>query len=116
MTKLVLVGVCLSMLAVGCGHTMSHQVGLMSFGDLEGRTLPETAVGHTVREESCAWPADPGYALSQAVRYALENTEYDTLVDVTVTNRTNWPFWANCIKVEGKGLHSGSLAQLEDDQ
>ena len=50
------------------------------------------------------------YSLSNAVRDALEGTEYDTLIDVEVTATTGLFVPSNFIQVEGTALNSKALA------
>ena len=74
--------VCLA-LAAGCGHVQTSRIGLISFGNLEGRTIPDAPRGPVLCGSDAAqlgWPMD--YYLSQAARNALQGTTYDTLVDV----------------------------------
>ena len=74
----------------------------MSFGDLEGRTLPGNLEATPRQGEDC------GYAqfLSNAVRDALKETDFDTLVNSQVTSETSLLVWLNCIKVRGYAINS----------
>ena len=92
----------LAVFLIGCGHTQSHKVGLMSFGNLEGKVIPENINGEILEGEACAKPGLARYYLSDAVRDALKEKDYDTLIDVEVTNSTGLFVPSNCIKVKGK--------------
>ena len=96
----------LAVFLVGCGHTQSHMVGLMSFGDLEGKVIPEGMDGDILEGEDCGGR----YYLSNAVRDALKEKDYDTLIDVEVTNTTGVFVPENCIKVKGKAINSKLLS------
>ena len=89
----------------GCGHTQSCKVGLMSFGDLEGKTIPVNVDGRILKGKDCGVQ----YSLSAAFHDALNQTEYDTLVDVEVINKTGFLLSSMCIFVEGKALNSKTL-------
>ena len=89
----------------GCGHTQSTKVGLMSFGDLQGKVLPTGASGPVLSGKSCGSDC----RLSNAVHDALKGTQYDTLLNAVVTNSTSLFVWSNCIFVSGNGLDSRSL-------
>ena len=103
--------VLLTTLCCGCGHTKVSRVGLLSVGDLEGRTIPSTIDGPVlVGKDACKIGGDP-YFLSEAVRNALSGTEYDTLVDVEVTAKTGLLVMSNEIQVKGKGVNSKTLVQ-----
>lgn len=102
---------CLSMtlaaLLIGCGHAQSAKVGLMSFGRLEGKTLPDDISGLAkVSGESCGH----GHRLSDALRKAFDNTAYDTMLDAEVTTKTGLIVTSNCISVKGSALDSKALA------
>ena len=99
----------LAVFLIGCGHTQSSKVGLMSFGDLEGKVIPENIDGNILEGEDCAKPGHATYYLSAAVRDALKQRVYDTLIDVEVTNTTGFLVTSNCIKVKGKALNSKTL-------
>lgn len=107
----------LTMLCYGCGHMNVSSVGLLSVGDLEGKTIPATVDGPVLvgkdymRLFDEAFSDDP-YYLSDAVRNALKGTVYDTLVDVEVTTRTSGFWWSNEIEVKGKGLDSRTLSRV----
>jgi len=96
----------ISIILIGCGHTQSHKVGLMSFGDLEGKTILNSIDGNTVEGENCG----RSYYLSNAVRDALKERDDDTLIDAEVTNSTGLFVWSNCIKVKGKAINSKKLS------
>lgn len=97
---------CLAVFLVGCGHSQSYKVGLMSLGELEGKTLPDNNTGAVlVNGESCGRQQ----FLSDAVRDALLETDYDTLIDSEVTNTTGLFIWSNCISIKGNALNSKTL-------
>jgi hypothetical protein len=77
----------------------------MSFGNLEGKTIPANAPGDFVQGKDCGH----SYNLSNAARDALKATTYNTLVDVDVTNSTGLLVWSNCINLRGKALDSHKL-------
>jgi len=93
----------------GCGHTMTTEIGVMSLGELEGRTLPAEPAGEMLEGQDCSGPGGTPYFLSEAVRDAVKDTEYDTLVDVEVTNTTGVLVFSNCIRVRGRGVNSKKL-------
>lgn len=96
----------LAVFLIGCGHTQSFKVGLMSFGELEGKAIPDNVGGMVlVNGEACG----PQQRLSDAVRDALKQTEYDTLVDAEVTSTTGLLVLSNCISVKGNALNSKTL-------
>jgi hypothetical protein len=86
----------------GCGHMQTTKVGLMSFGDLEGKMLPEKGQGRIYSGKACGY----SYRLSDAVRDALKGTEYDTIINAEVANETGLFVWNNCITVNGEALDS----------
>jgi len=92
---------------VGCGHSQTTKVGLMSFGDLEGKVLPESEQRPILSGKACG--ANLSYRLSDAVRDALKGTEFDTLIDAVVINETGLWTFGNCIMVTGRALNSRSL-------
>jgi len=101
----------LSGLLAGCGHTSTAKIGLLSIGDLEGRTIPDVVEGPTLTgEDACKMGGDP-YYLSTAVQKALARTSYDTLVDVEVTTKTGLAVWDNKVIVRGTALDSRTLAK-----
>lgn len=91
----------------GCGHTASQKVGLMSLGNLEGKTIPSNVAGNVIEGEDCGY----SYTLSNAVRDALKEKPYDTLIDADVTNTTGLFVVSNCIKVRGAAIDSKKLAR-----
>lgn len=96
----------LAIFLIGCGHTQSSKVGLMSFGELEGKAIPDNVGGKVlVNGEACGHQQ----RLSDAVRDALKQTDYDTLVDAEVTSTTGLWVWSNCISVKGNALNSKTL-------
>ena len=104
------------LLCSGCGHTRVCQVGLISFGDLEGKTIPRNPNGPILQGSSTATIGPDGvpilvYYLSDAVRDALKNTDCDTLIDAEVTTKTGIFPADNQIIVRGKGLNSAKISQ-----
>jgi hypothetical protein len=95
-------------LLAGCGHTSTTNIGLLSFGDLNGKLIPATGTAPILEGEDCGGVGGV-YYLSNAVRDALKGTEYDTLVDVEVTNDTGYWVWSNCVSVKGQAHNSRSL-------
>jgi hypothetical protein len=77
----------------------------MSFGDLEGKIITDNVSGTVCKGKDCGGQ----YFLSDAVRDALKDTEYDTMIDVEVTTKTGLFVPSNCIIVEGKALNSKTL-------
>ena len=94
---------------LGCGHSQTYKVGLMSFGDLEGKVIPDNIDGTVLTGKDCCKIGSDPYFLSDAVSAALGQTEYDTLIDVEVTNKTGVLVWSNCVIVTGKALDSKTL-------
>ena len=108
--------VALALMGSGCAHTRVSQVGLISFGNLEGKTIPKNPEGPMLEGSSSATVGPDNvptlvYFLSDAARDALKNTEYDTLVDVDVTAKTGFMPDSNLIIVRGRGLNSAKLPQ-----
>ena len=100
----------LAVVCSGCGHTQVSKVGLLSFGDLEGRTIPPVVEGPILKGSDYEAPSlFPFSFLSAAVKDALKGTEYDTLVNCTVTTQTGLFVWSNGIEVEGTALNSKTL-------
>ena len=99
----ILFALCVSLIA--CGHTNVSQVGLLSVGDLEGKSLPSVIDGPTVKGKDNMHL----HHLSVAVRDALKGSEYDTIVDAKVTTTTGLFTWNNSVEVEGKAINSKKL-------
>jgi hypothetical protein len=95
---------------------MSTQVGLMSFADLEGKTIPQEVSGQTLQGKDCSKIGGDPYSLSEAARNALKGRGYDTLVDVRVENTTGLLVMSNCISVSGIALDSKTLESTEGEQ
>ena len=95
----------LTLLCVGCGHTKTSRVALISFGDVAGKTIPDDLDGPMVQG------SDAGYCyyLSEAAREALKGSGCDTLVDVEVTTKTGLMVPSNKIIVRGKAVDSATL-------
>jgi hypothetical protein len=94
----------------GCSHT-SH-VALLSDGNLDGKNLQNIVAGQVLKGKDCWFQ----HNLSDAFRDAIKKTQYDTLVDVNVTTKTNLFVWWNCVQIEGKGVKSSDLKQLGEMQ
>lgn len=94
----------------GCGHTHVCNVGLMSFGDLEGKTIPENPKGPILEGTVALKIFTQNYYLSDALRDALKNSEYDTLVNAEVTTETSLFVTSNEIRVKGTALDSKKLS------
>ena len=103
------------LLCSGCGHTQVSRVGLISFGNLEGKTIPKNPDGPILQGSSAATIEPDGlvlvYYLSDAARDALKNTDCDTLIDTEVTTKTGFDPSDNQIIVRGKGLNSTKIPQ-----
>ncbi len=107
--KKLAIALALATLCYGCGHTNVSRVGLLSTGDLDSRMIPSTVDGPVLTgRDASKWGATP-YFLSEAVRNALSDTQYDTLVDAEVTTRTGFFVWSNEIEVKGIGVDSTAL-------
>lgn len=116
MRRTQMIVLCFSLFGLACGHTMSTQVGLMSFGDLEGKVIPQEVSGQTLHGRDCSRIGGDPYSMSEAARNALKGGGYDTLVDVRVENRTALFVFSNCISVTGVALDSKSLEGTEGEQ
>jgi hypothetical protein len=71
--------------------------------------IPEDATGTILEGEDCSKVGGDPYTLAEAVRDAVSDSSYDTLIDVEVTNTTGLLVWSNCLRVRGKALRSESL-------
>ncbi len=106
-----------ALLCFGCGHTQTCEVGLISFGNLEGKAIPNNPNGPVLEGSSAAKiGSTPHYYLSDAVRDALKNSEYNTMVDVEVTTKTGLFVPSNKISVKGMALNSSQLENLGGDK
>jgi len=101
-------------LVAGCLSNKSNTtVAVMSFGDLEGRTLRLPA-GTTFEMRKGTHTGNPA-KLSLAVENALAGTGCDTLLDAVVTAETKqfWLTWlsfgSSTLTVEGKCVRSTDL-------
>ena len=81
----------------------------MSFGDLEGKVIPDNVKGTYVEGRSSGAPFKMKYYLSDAVRDALKTTNCDTLIDAEVTNKTGLLVPSNSIIIKGKAIKSEEL-------
>ena len=102
------------LVGLGCGHSMTSQIGLMSYGNLEGKIVPNHIDGEIFEGQDCSKIGGDPYSLSEAVRNALEGTQYDTLVDAQVESTTGVFVASNCIKVKGTAIDSNGLADSGD--
>jgi hypothetical protein len=84
---------------------------MMSVGDWEGKAIPEKVTGPILEGTSGAKPLAVTYSLSDAVRDALKNSQFDTLVDAEVTTHTGLLVPMNKIVVKGTALSSKSVAK-----
>ena len=100
------------LMCFGCGHMQKSHVGLISFGNLEGKAIPADSTG-PILEGSANGMA---YSLSDAARNALKDSEYDTLVDVEVTTETGLLVPSNKLIVKGTALNSKNFEQAGGDQ
>jgi hypothetical protein len=91
------------LILVSCSSTQN--IGLMSLGNLENKTIPADIKGEQREGVNCGVQ----YSLAEAVRDALKNTNFDTLIDVKVTHETGIFVWSNCIKVKGYAISSNKL-------
>ena len=112
MIKASCVACLLAMVGSGCGHVNSSKVGLVSFGNLEGKTIPDSPTGPIVEGSD----AGSSCFLSEASRNALKNTGYDTLVDVDVTTETGFLVTSNKVTVRGTALDSRKLGNPGGEQ
>ena len=95
----------------GCGHSQTSRIALVSFGDLEGKAIPDNPDGPLRQGVTTSGAGGAKYYLSDAVREALKDTEYDTLVNVEVTAETGLLVWSNTLAVRGTALNSKKLEQ-----
>ena len=101
----IIAGILSLTLASAC--TTKYTVGMLSLGELEGKTIPPNMTGEVRSGESCWW----AHHLSDAVRDAVEGTEYDTLLNVTIENRSRFFVWSTCVHVEGEAIDSKKLEE-----
>ena len=87
--------------------TTSH-LALLSDGDLENKDLQNIMPGKMLKGEDCWYQ----HNLSDAFRDAIKGTEYDTLIDIDVTTKTNLLVFYSCVEVEGKGVKSSNLKEV----
>jgi len=107
------VSVCIAvMLFLACGHVNTSKVGLISFGNLEGKTLPANPQGPIL--EGSAVGAT--YFLSDAARDALKSGDYDTLIDVEVISETGLLLTSNKVTVRGTAIDSKRLGTSGGDK
>jgi len=101
----------------GCGHTQVCRVGMISLGNLEGKAIPNNPNGPIVEGRDAAKPFSTSYYyLSNAVRDALKNSEYDTIVNVKITTKTGLFVRSNKIIVKGTALNSNLLEKTGGDK
>ncbi|TGK33438.1 hypothetical protein EHQ12_11335 [Leptospira gomenensis] len=86
-----------------------QKVYLLSYGDWEGKTIPEVASLATLGEFKSGEDCGIKHSLSRAFANALENSGYDTILDAEVTHSTGvWvPF--NCVSVRGLAIQSQKI-------
>lgn len=101
----------LTLALTACGHSQSSRIGLMSFGELEGKVIPDSLQGPTRQGTVTSGAGGSKYYLSEAVREALKDSEYDTLVNVEVTAETGLLVWSNTLSVRGTAVNSKKLDQ-----
>lgn len=100
---------------VNCNHANTHvtRVAVLSIGNLEGMKIPMQGdvKGSMVKGIDGGSQA----VLSKAVRAALKGTEYDTILDATITTRVSrlWLFGFSSgsaeIEVSGYGVKSSDF-------
>jgi len=98
-------------IALSACSTVSH-LALLSDGDFENKSFQDIKPGQTLKGEDCWYQ----HNLSDAFRDAIKGTQYDTLVDVKVTTKTNLFVFLNCVEVEGKGVKSSDIKKVEESQ
>ncbi|MDV6235529.1 hypothetical protein CH379_007810 [Leptospira ellisii] len=95
-----------------CSST--QKVYLLSYGDWEGRKVPEvgslTAAGEFKFGEDCGLK----HSLSKAFANALENSGYDTILDAEVVHSTGVLVPFNCVSVRGLAVHSERIRKGEN--
>lgn len=101
-----------ALVCISCGHSQTSKIGLISFSDLEGKTIPDNLEGPSLQGIATSGAGGTKYYLSDAVRDALKNSEYDTLINVEVTAETGLLVWSNTLTVRGTALNSKNLTQL----
>lgn len=99
----------MSLVLMSCGHTMTRQVGMMSAGDIEGKLIPKDAKGKLVQGKSCGYE----HYLSSAFRDALKETQYDTILNATVTTETGLLVASNCLTISGEAFDSREWKKQE---
>ena len=87
-------------IASACSHV--GRLALLSNGDLDGKDLTTLSSGPILQGKDCF----NDHYLSRAFADAVQDTTYDTLVDVEVTTTTGVFVWNNCIQIKGKGAES----------
>ncbi len=97
----------LTTLALGtAGCASVSQVGLISNGNLEGKSFDNVKKGDFIEGESCGH----FYSLSTAFENSIKDTNYDTMIDAEIENTTAILVFGNCLKVKGYGVNSVELA------
>jgi hypothetical protein len=87
------------------GCATSSKIGLLSDGNLEGKSFSNVNRGEIVSGESCGHT----HSLSQAFKNSIKGTEYDTVIDAEVESTTAVFVFGNCLKVTGYGVDSRKL-------
>ena len=99
-------------LCAGCSSTVS-QVALLSVANLEGKTIPEHVDGPLLSGTDVSSFFTSDCYLSEAVRAALAETPYDTLVDAEIYAKSGLFPWWNSLTVKGYGVDSRTLPREE---
>lgn len=100
-----ILGTALVMVLTGCS-TVS-QIGMISNGNLEGKTFSGVQRGDVIEGESCGHT----HSLAWAFDKATQGTQYDTMIDAEVESTTDLFAFGNCIKLKGYGVNSMNLAE-----
>ncbi len=100
----------IALLMVPAGCSSARTIGLMSFGDLEGKMIPEKPRGDIRVGKSCG----SVYTLSDALRDAVKDTSFDTIIDAEVIHETGVFVFNNCIIIKGLALNSKEIKREGD--
>lgn len=99
------IGIVVASIALS-GCLTSSRIGLISNGDLEGKTFEGVKQGPELTGESCGHT----HSLSAAFSNAINGTEYDTMINSEVETRSGVFVFDNCLKISGYGVKSQELA------
>lgn len=102
-----IISMALFMVLTGCS-TVS-KVGMISNGNLEGKTFQGAQKGNLVKGEACGY----SHSLADAFDRTIANSQYDTIIDVEIESTTDLFVFGNCIKLKGYGVNSIDLADGE---